>query len=118
MDSFVRAAVHPAGKRVRDAGRVALMALDATLTAATDILSQSLVDSSGEHAGRVSDVMINRYTGRIDFVQVAVEPVGSEQRFIAVPWSIISPPANDSQPWVIRARRDTLRKMARFETGL
>ncbi len=78
-----------------------------------------LLDAEGRDSGHIRDLLVDRDTGRVDFVRVAIEPGGSQApaRTIAIPWSAVRPPGGNGQPWQARVRRETLAKMARFDAA-
>jgi len=88
-------------------------------TSVHDCLQERLVDADGKEAGEICDLMINRQTGRVDFVRIAVDRdvAPAARRFIAVPWSVVTPPAAAGEAWQVRVRRKTLERMARFDAG-
>lgn len=79
-------------------------------------LDEPLVDANGEPAGEICDLLLDRRTGRIDFVRVAVQTDRrSDTRYITIPWSALRVPREEEQSWGVRAKRETLEKMARRE---
>lgn len=79
-------------------------------------LEEPLVDANGEPAGEICDLLLDRRTGRIDFVRVAVQSDNrSDTRYITIPWSALRVPREEAQSWGVRAKRETLEKMARRE---
>ena len=86
-------------------------------TSVHQCLDEPLVDADGRESGEIQDLLINRDTGRIDFVRVRVSPGSATRaaRTIAVPWSALRPPGDGIDSWQVCVRRSTLEKMARFD---
>jgi len=79
-------------------------------------LRETIVDADGEPAGEICDLLLDRRTGRIDFVRVAILPApAADRRYVTIPWSALRVPGDEEQRWGVRAKRATLRKMARRE---
>lgn len=81
-----------------------------------ECLSEVIVDADGKPAGEICDLLLDRRTGHIDFVRVAIpaEPA-RDRRYITIPWSALRIPQNAEQLWGVRAKRETLEKMSRRE---
>lgn len=89
------------------------------------LLDTAIFDANGVRSGRLSDVLVDPRDGRIEYVQIALEPAGSGGwRYVVVPWSTIGvdrTPVAAEKPederWFVKVRRETLERLARFETG-
>lgn len=89
------------------------------------LLDTAIFDTNGVRSGRLSDVLVDPRDGRIAYVQIALEPSGSGGwRYVVVPWSTLGVERSlaaaeepEEARWFVKVRRETLERLARFETG-
>lgn len=86
-------------------------------TSVHQCLDEPLVDAEGRRSGEIQDLLINRETGRVDFVRVRISPGSATRaaRTIAIPWSALRPPGAGDEAWQVCVRRATLEQMARYD---
>lgn len=87
------------------------------------LLDTAIFDMNGVRSGRLSDVLVDPRDGRVEYVRIALDSseFGS-WRYVVVPWSTLGverePAAADgsAERWFVKVRRETLERLARFET--
>lgn len=86
------------------------------------LLDTAIFDMDGVRSGRLSDLLVDPRDGRIEYVQIALDSSQSGGwRYVVVPWSTLGvdrePAAEPAEArWFVRVRRETLERLARFET--
>ena len=83
-----------------------------------DLIDTCIADIGGNELGRITELLIDRYEGRIAYVRILLDDDGNSRACeVTVPWSSLRVSPHSKSVWQLRAGRSTLGKLQRPDKG-
>lgn len=77
-----------------------------------DLIGTCIADNGGNELGRVTELLVDRYEGRIAYVRILLDDdSGKRGCEVTVPWSSLRMSQHPTSVWQLRAGRSTLGKL-------
>lgn len=79
-----------------------------------DLIDTCIADNTGNELGRITELLVDRYEGRIAYVRILLDDDrGRRGCEVTVPWSSLRVSPHSTSVWQLRAGRSTLGKLQR-----